>query len=312
MKIAFLFPGQGSQYVGMAKEFIENFAESREVFEAANDALGFDLAHLCAQGPVEKLNLTENTQPAILASSIAILRPLERRGVSAVVAAGHSLGEYTAITCAGGLAFKDAVALVQKRGRYMQEAVPAGAGLMAAILGMERLDVEKTCLDASKNGIVAPANYNSPGQIVIAGDATAVEVACAQARERGAKRTLPLPVSAPFHCALMAPAAGKLALELARVRFSDARPPIVTNVEAEPNADGERIAELLRAQVTAPVRFVEMVKRMRELGVTKLLEIGPGRVLTGLIGRIDRGLARANLAVLGDLPAAERFVSAGD
>jgi [acyl-carrier-protein] S-malonyltransferase len=170
MKIAFLFPGQGSQYVGMAKEFIENFSESKEVFEIASDVLGYDLVQLCLDGPAEKLNLTENTQPALLAACISMLRPLERRGLKATAAAGHSLGEYTAITAAGGFVLNDAINLVQKRGRYMQEAVPAGMGLMAAILGMERQDVEKTCHEAAKNGIVAPANYNSPGQIVIAGE----------------------------------------------------------------------------------------------------------------------------------------------
>ena len=191
MKIAFIFPGQGSQYVGMAKEFIENFKESKEVFDLASGLLGYDLAQLCMHGPAEKLNMTENTQPAILAASIAMLRPLERRGLAAGTAAGHSLGEYTAVTAAGGFELKDALALVQKRGKYMQEAVPEGVGLMAAILGMDRAAVEKTCLEASKNGIVAPANYNSPGQIVIAGENNAVEKAMELAKAAGAKRVVP-------------------------------------------------------------------------------------------------------------------------
>jgi [acyl-carrier-protein] S-malonyltransferase len=208
MKIAYIFPGQGSQYVGMAKEFIENFAESKEVFDLASGILGYDLEQLCLHGPAEKLNMTENTQPAILATSIAILRPLERRGLSAAAAAGHSLGEYTAITAAGGFALKDVIALVQKRGRYMQEAVPEGVGLMAAILGMERAAVEKTCLDAAKNGIVAPANYNSPGQIVIAGEKIAVEKAMELAKTAGAKKAIALMVSVPSHCPMMKQATG--------------------------------------------------------------------------------------------------------
>ena len=186
MKIAFIFPGQGSQSVGMARDFIENFPEARSVFETASSVLGFDLAALCVNGPAERLNLTENTQPAILAASMAVLRVIEAQGLAAEAAAGHSLGEYTAITAAGGFDLADAVALVRKRGRYMQEAVPPGVGLMAAILGMERDAVEKTCLDASKNGIVGPANYNSPGQIVIAGEKKAVVAAMELARAAGA------------------------------------------------------------------------------------------------------------------------------
>jgi [acyl-carrier-protein] S-malonyltransferase len=201
--------------------------------------------------------------------------------------------------------------MVHARGRFMQEAVPERQGAMAAVLGAGEAEVAEACRQAALQSgrVVTPANYNSPGQTVIAGDAAAVELACALARERGAKRAIPLAVSAPFHCALMAPAAEKLALELARVRFADVRPPVVTNVEAEPNSDGSRVAELLRRQVTAPVRFVEMVRRMQALGVTRLLEIGPGRVLGGLVARIDRSLARASLAVLSELPAAEKFVT---
>src|SRR5574341_936124 len=233
MKIAFIFPGQGSQYVGMAKEFVENFSESREVFELSSSVLGFDLLQLCLHGPVEKLNLTENTQPAILAASIAMLRPLERRGLDAAAAAGHSLGEYSAITAAGGFALTDAIALVRKRGRYMQEAVPEGTGLMAAILGMERQAVEKTCHEAAKNGIVAPANYNSPGQIVIAGEKKAVEAAMELAKNSGAKKVIPLAVSVPSHCALMAQAGDRLAQELEHVDISDLGIPIVNNADAK-------------------------------------------------------------------------------
>jgi len=311
--LALVFPGQGSQEVGMGRDVCDASRAAREVFEAADDALGFPLSKLCFEGPEDELRRTEIQQPAILTTCIALLRALEERTlVAPAYNAGHSLGEYAALVASGSLGLDDAVRMVHARGRFMQEAVPDGHGAMAAVIGAGESEVAEACRLAAvqTERVVTPANYNAPGQIVIAGDAVAVEVACAKARERGAKRTIPLAVSAPFHCALMAPAAGKLALELARVRFGDARPPIVTNVEAEPNSEGARFAELLRVQVTAPVRFVEMVQRMRSLGVTKLLEIGPGRVLCGLIGRIDRGLARANFAVLGDLPAAERFVSA--
>jgi [acyl-carrier-protein] S-malonyltransferase len=311
--LALIFPGQGSQEVGMGRDVFDASRAAREVFEAADEALGMPLSRLCFEGPESELLRTEIQQPAILTTCIALLRALEERvAVAPAYNAGHSLGEYAALVASGALGFEEAVRAVHARGRFMQEAVPEGHGAMAAVLGAGEAEVAEACRQAAlqTGRVVAPANYNSPGQTVIAGDAAAVEAACAKARERGAKRTIPLAVSAPFHCALMAPAAEKLALELARVRFRDARPPVVSNVEAEPNADGSRIVELLRAQVTAPVRFVEMVQRMRALGVTKLLEIGPGRVLCGLVARIDRGLERANLSVAADLPAAESFVAA--
>jgi len=312
--LALIFPGQGSQEVGMGRDVCDASRAAREVYQAADDALSLPLSKLCFEGPEEELLRTEIQQPAILTTCIALLRALEERvDVAPAYTAGHSLGEYTALVASRSLGFEDAVRMVNARGRFMQEAVPEGHGAMAAVLGASETEVGEACrLAAAQTGrVVTPANYNSPGQTVIAGDAAAVEVACAMARERGAKRTIPLAVSAPFHCLLMAPAAEKLALELARVRFADARPPIVTNVEAEPNGEGVRFAALLREQVTAPVRFVEMVRRLHELGVTKVLEIGPGRVLSGLVARIDRRLSRASLAVLGDLPAAERFVSEG-
>jgi [acyl-carrier-protein] S-malonyltransferase len=312
--LALIFPGQGSQEVGMGRDVCDASRAAREVFQAADDALSLPLSKLCFEGPEQELLRTEIQQPAILTTCIALLRALEERAlVAPAYTAGHSLGEYTALVASRSLRFEEAVRMVHARGRFMQEAVPERQGAMAAVLGASESEVEEVCrLAAAQTGrVVTPANYNSPTQTVIAGDAAAVEVACAMARERGARRTIPLTVSAPFHCALMAPAAEKLALELARVRFADARPPVVTNVEAEPNADGGRFAALLREQVTAPVRFVEMVRRMRELGVTKLLEIGPGRVLGGLVARIDRRLSRASLAVLGGLPAAERFIAAG-
>jgi [acyl-carrier-protein] S-malonyltransferase len=295
MKIAFIFPGQGSQYAGMAKEFIENFKESKEVFELANEVLGFDLAALCLNGPVEKLNLTENTQPALLAASIAILWPLERRGLTADAAAGHSLGEYTAITATGGFELKDALALVQKRGNYMQEAVPAGTGLMAAVLGMDRQDVEKTCLEAAKNGIVAPANYNSPGQIVIAGEKQAVEKAMELAKAGGAKKVIPLAVSVPSHCAMMTQAGEKLAHELAMVTINDLRIPIVNNADAKFLRTAAELRPSLIKQISAPLYWEDSIKNMVADGYDTFIEIGPGKVLSGLVKRIAKNATVLNV-----------------
>jgi len=288
MKIAFIFPGQGSQYAGMAREFIENVEESKNVFDAASDVLGYDLAQLCMHGPVEKLNLTENTQPAILAASIAILRPLERRGLAASAAAGHSLGEYTAITAAGGLELTDAVALVQKRGRYMQESVPEGTGLMAAILGMERRDVEKTCHEAAKNGIVGPANYNSPGQIVIAGEKKAVEKAMELAKAAGAKKVIPLTVSVPSHCGMMKMAGDRLARELEKVKISDLRIPIVNNADAKFLHTAAQLRPSLVRQISSPLYWEDSVRNMVADGFDTFIEIGPGKVLSGLVKRIAK------------------------
>jgi [acyl-carrier-protein] S-malonyltransferase len=288
VKIAYLFPGQGSQYVGMAKEFIENFAESKEIFDLASGILGYDLVQLCVHGPAEKLNMTENTQPAILATSIAILLPLERRGLSAAAAAGHSLGEYTAITAAGGFALKDAIALVQKRGRYMQEAVPEGVGLMAAILGMERAALEKTCLEAAKNGIVAPANYNSPGQIVIAGEKIAVEKAMELAKTAGAKKVVPLMVSVPSHCPMMKQAGDRLALDLDKVVINDLRIPIVNNADAKLLRTAVELKPSLVRQISSSLYWEDSINRLTAEGVDTFIEIGPGKVLSGLVRRIAR------------------------
>ncbi len=295
MKTAFLFPGQGSQYVGMAKEFVEQYAESREVFTVASDALGLDLAELCQEGPSEKLNLTEHTQPAILAASISILRPLERRGLAAEAAAGHSLGEYTAITAAGGFALADAIRLVRNRGRYMQEAVPAGAGLMAAILGMARGDVEKTCLAAAKNGIVAPANYNAPGQIVIAGEKNAVEAAMELAKSGGAKKTIPLTVSVPSHCVLMQPAGDRLAQELAHVALQDLRMPIVNNADAHFLRTAAELRSSLIRQISSPLYWEDSIAAMTAEGFDTFVEIGPGKVLSGLVRRIAKEATVVNV-----------------
>jgi [acyl-carrier-protein] S-malonyltransferase len=295
MKIAFVFPGQGSQYLGMAKEFAENFPESREVFDTASAQVGFDLLELCLQGPVEKLNRTENTQPAILTASIAILRPLERRGLAAAAAAGHSLGEYTAITAAGGLDLQDAVALVRKRGRYMQEAVPEGAGLMAAILGMERHDVEKTCLEAAKNGIVGAANYNSPGQIVIAGEKKAVEKAMELAKAAGAKKVVPLAVSVPSHCGMMRSAGERLARELEQAALHDLRVPIVNNADAKFLSTAAEIKPSLIRQISSPLYWEDSVRTMIAAGFDTFIEIGPGKVLSGLVKRIDKDVRVLNV-----------------
>ena len=308
--LALLFPGQGSQEVGMGRDAYAESPAARDVFDTADGVLGFSLSKLCFEGPEEELLRTEIQQPAILTTGVALLHALEERvAISPDYVAGHSLGEYTALVASGALALEDAVRLVHARGRFMQEAVSEGRGAMAAVLGLAPEEVDLACegARAATRKVVAPANYNCPQQTVIAGDAVAVEVACTRARQEGAKRTIPLAVSAPFHCELMAPAAAKLALELARVRFSDAGPPVVTNVEAEPNGSASRMAELLEAQVTVPVRFNEMIERMAELGVNRFLEIGAGRVLSGLVARIGRSFKRANLSSYADLPAAASF-----
>ncbi len=288
MKIAFLFPGQGSQYIGMAKEFIEQFKESKEVFDISSSVLGYDLAQLCMQGPAETLNRTEHTQPAILAASIAMLRPLERRGLAAAACAGHSLGEYTAVTACGGFELKDAVTLVRKRGKYMQEAVPEGAGLMAAILGMSREDVEKTCHEAAKNGIVAPANYNSPGQIVIAGERPAVEKAMEIAKAGGAKKVIPLTVSVPSHCAMMKKAGERLAQELESVVLHDLSIPIVNNADAKFLQKSSELRFSLIKQISSPLYWEDSIKTLTAEGFDTFIEIGPGKVLSGLVKRIAK------------------------
>jgi [acyl-carrier-protein] S-malonyltransferase len=293
--LALLFPGQGSQEVGMGRDAFEASPAARRVFDAADAALGFPLSKLCFEGPEDELRRTEIQQPAILTTSIALLRALEElRPLAPAYVAGHSLGEYSALVASGALALEHAVPLVHARGRFMQEAVPEGRGAMAAILGAEVGAVTESCrLAAEATGlVVSPANLNSPQQTVIAGDAAAVERAIALVKERGAKRAVPLAVSAPFHCALMRPAAEKLAGELARLRFSTPQPPVVTNVEAAPNADAARIPDLLTRQVTAPVRFTESVQRLASLGVGRVVEVGPGGVLVGLVARIERGISR--------------------
>lgn len=296
----------------MGRDVFETSRAARETFEAANDALAMPLSKLCFEGPEELLRPTEIQQPAILTTSIALMRALEEElgPIECSYMGGHSLGEYSALVAAGALGLEDAVRTVNLRGRLMQEAVADGRGAMAAVIGVGSDVVEAACAHAVKATglVVAAANFNSPNQIVVAGDAAAVEIACDRARELGAKKTIPLAVSAPFHCELMEPAAEKLEPELARLQFRDANPPIITNVEAEPNSDAARMPELLRKQVTAPVRFTDMIVRMGALGVDQFLEIGPGRVLSGLIARIDRRARRANFSSLADLDGVRDFV----
>lgn len=300
--LAFVFPGQGSQYPGMGQDLAENFPVARLVFEEANDALSFDLANLCFTGPEENLKLTANTQPAILATSIAALRVVQAEsGLVPQYVAGHSLGEYSALVCAQGMDFADALRTVRKRGAFMQEAVPVGVGAMAALIGLDVAAVEAVCSEAAQGEIVAPANFNSPGQIVIAGHADAVGRAVQLARESGAKRALPLPVSAPFHCPLMVPAGEQLREVLADVSVSTPNVPVVTNVQAAPNQDESRIRDLLVSQVSAPVRWQESVEKMAGLGVDRFVEIGPGKVLSGLVKRITKEATAQNVEDTGSL-----------
>ena len=292
---AFIFPGQGSQFAGMGKDLADNFPAARQVFAEANEALGFDLTRLCFEGPEEELKLTANTQPAILTVSIAAWRTLQAEtGLQPDFVAGHSLGEYSALVCAGALAFTDAVRTVRQRGTFMQEAVPVGTGAMAAMLGIERGELEAICAEAAQGEVVSAANYNSPGQIVIAGHAGAVTRAIEIAKGRGYRKAMLLPVSAPFHCTLMQPAAERLEAVLAGVAAADPQVPVISNVEALPNRTGHRVKELLVAQVCAPVRWDESVQQLATLGVTHYIEIGPGKVLSGLVKRIVKDAAVAN------------------
>jgi [acyl-carrier-protein] S-malonyltransferase len=294
--LALAFPGQGSQKVGMGKALCAEFAAARDVFARADDALGMKLSALCFDGPEGELVKTENQQPAILATSIAILRVAEReRGLAGDVAVGHSLGEYSALVAAGALAFEDAVRLVRARGRFMQEAVPEGRGAMAAVLGLDAGVLREVCAEAAGSQVCAPANFNGGGQIVIAGDREAVDRASALARARGAKRVVPLAVSAPFHCALMAPAAERLRAEMTGLGVSPMRIAVVANVTAEPNGDATAVRDLLVRQVTSPVRFEECVRRLAALGATRAVEVGPGRVLSGLFKRIAPEIALEEL-----------------
>ena len=300
--LAFVFPGQGSQYVGMGKDLSAGFALARETFAEADDALGFSLSGLCFAGPEADLKLTENTQPAILAASIAALRVLEAETpLRPAFVAGHSLGEYSALVAVGALKFSDAVKVVRERGRLMQHAVPAGQGAMAVVLGLEMDAVGALCADAARGEVVSPANFNGAGQVVIAGAKSAVQRAMALAKERGAKRVLDLPVSAPFHCQLMQPAAEGLERTLHDVAVQPFDIGVITNAEADVNRSAERVKALLIEQAVRPVRWEESVKKLVALNCQRAIEIGPGKILKGLMTRIERNMELENFEAPQDL-----------
>jgi len=295
-KRAFIFPGQGSQYPGMGKDLATVFTLARQVFEEADDALGSKLSQLCFEGPEELLKLTANTQPAILTVSVAALRVLRAEtGLVADYFAGHSLGEYSALVAAGALDFADAVRTVRARGTFMQEAVPVGVGAMAAMLSIEPDVLADICAEAAQGEVVSPANFNSPGQIVIAGHTGAVNRAIEIAKARGFRKAMLLPVSAPFHSSLMIPAGERLAESLASVTVSDLVAPVVSNAEAQPNSDKGRVKELLVQQVSAPVLWDASIREMVTLGVSEFIEIGPGKVLAGLVKRIEKEVVKKNV-----------------
>ncbi len=291
---AFIFPGQGSQSMGMLAEFSDN-QQVTETFELASDALGYNLWDLCQNGPEENLNQTDKTQPALLTASVALWRVWQQQAPVPTLLAGHSLGEYSALVCAGIIDFVDAVKLVEKRGLFMQQSVPAGVGKMAAIIGLDDDKVEQACASAAGNEVVSPVNYNSPGQIVIAGNAEAVERAIEACKESGAKRAMPLAVSVPSHCMLMKPASEQLAEELQTIEFSASDIKVVNNVDVKIETEASRIKDALVRQLYCPVRWSECINFMAKEGVDHLVECGPGKVLSGLNRRIDRSLTSSQI-----------------
>ncbi|SMC26232.1 [acyl-carrier-protein] S-malonyltransferase [Clostridium acidisoli DSM 12555] len=300
-KIAFLFSGQGAQYVGMGKELFENCKVSRETFEEADDVLGFKISKLCFEGSKEELDKTENTQPAILATSIAALKALEENGIKADLAAGLSLGEYTALVYSGIFKFSDAVKLVKKRGKFMQEAVPMGEGAMAAVIGLDGDKVKDVCKKASEFGIIEPSNFNCPGQIAVAGEVLAVEKAIDIAKEAGARKVVMLQVSGPFHTSMLKPASDKLKTELEQVEINDFNVPVITNVTGDYIKSKDDVKQLLQKQVMSSVLWEDTIKRMIADGVDTFVEIGPGKTLSGFVKKVDRSLRIFNVEDLNSL-----------
>jgi [acyl-carrier-protein] S-malonyltransferase len=310
--VGYLFPGQGSQSPGMGKDLVDHFPVARQVFEEADDALGFSISRLCFEGPAEELQLTENTQPAILAVSVAAFRATESLGMPApAFVAGHSLGEYSALVAAGVLDLSDALRTVRARGRYMQEAVPLGTGAMAAVIGGELSDIQRVCEEASGDEVCATANINSPNQVVIAGNAAAVDRAI-ELLKGVARKVVKLNVSAPFHCALMKPAQDRLAFDLERLTFREPKVPVVTNVDARITTEPDQLRDALFRQVSAPVRWLESMQLLVQQGVDTVVEVGPGKVLSGLMRQTNRDVKCLNVEDAASLEAASTALAARD